>query len=103
MRYVKVNRHYAYQHLKRGRRNEKGERIELDTDQLEIVEPGSVVPMPDELAEKFVAQDMGIFCDGPEVLIRPGKDAPDVDRPGQDPRPARAEQMTGRPQRAGAV
>ena len=103
MRYVKVSRHYAYQHLKRAPRNDKGERIGLDTDQLEIVEPGSVVPMQDDLAERFVAAGMGVWDDGPERLIRPGKDAPDVERPGLDPRPARAEQAVGRPQRAGAV
>jgi len=103
MRYVKVSRHYAYQHLTRARRNDKGERIGLDTDQLEIVEPGSVVPMEDELAERFVNQGMGEWAEGPEHLIRPGKDAPDVERPGLDPRPARAEQAVGRPQRAGAV
>lgn len=88
MRYVKVNGPYAYQH--------KGNR-------LEVIEPGSVVMMADDLAERFVARGMGDWDDGPERLIRPGKDSPDVERPGHDPRPARAEQMTGRPQRAGAV
>jgi len=103
MRFVKVNRHYAHQTVIPGQRDDRGRRIGPDTDRLEVVEPGSVVGMRDDLAEQFVHQGLGEWDDGPQRLIRPGKDAPDVDRPGQDPRPARAEQMTGRPQRAGAV
>lgn len=103
MRYVKVKGHYAYQIIIPGPRDERGRRIGPDKDRLEIVEPGSVVSMKDEVADRFVDAGMGEWADGPERLIRPGKDSPDVERPGHDPRAARAENMTGRPQRAGAV
>ena len=103
MRYVKVRRHYAYQTVFPGPRDERGKRLGPDTDKLEVVEPGSVVSMQDEIAERFVAAGMGEWTEGPEHLIRPGKDSHDVERPGLDPRPARAEQAVGRPQRAGAV
>jgi hypothetical protein len=75
-----------------------------DTDRLEVVEPGSVVSMTDELAASYVNRGMGVFCDGPEHLIRPGVDAPSsIERPGFDARPSRAEKAVAAPQRAGAV
>ena len=86
MRYVKVKNHYAYQH--------KGNRME-------VVEPGSIVPMRDDIFDSFIARGLGVEVDGPEDLIRPEKG--DVERPGQDPRPARAEQAVSRAQRVGAA
>lgn len=85
MRFVKVHGQFAYQH--RGNR-------------LEVVEPGSVVTMADELAESFVDRGMGEFDEGPERLVRPESEPPKVERPGVDPRPARAERAVGAAQRA---
>lgn len=86
MKYVRVKGLYPYQH--------KGNRME-------VIEPGSVVAMRDDLADSFVARGMGEECEGPENLVRPGKDEPE--RPGAHPGPARAEQATGRAQRVGAI
>lgn len=106
MRYVKVNGHYPYQHRVEGAMVEasNGSRFRLpDTDQLEVVEPGSVVPMKDEIAASFVARGRGEFCEGPERLIRPPS-SPEVERPGLDPRPSRAERAVApAQQRAGAI
>lgn len=88
MRYAKVKGHYAYQH--------KGNR-------LEVVEPGSVVPMRDDMIDSFLARGMGEECEGPEHLIRPSS-SPEVERPGLDPRPSRAERAVApAQQRAGAI
>lgn len=89
MPFVKVKGFYAYMHPK-----SQGHR-------LEVIDPGSVVLMKDDEAEQFVKRGMGVEVDGPENLIRPGKDDPE--RPGAHPGPARAEQATGRAQRVGAV
>jgi hypothetical protein len=103
MRYVRVNGLFAYQH------HVKGELVELpnggryrrpDTDRLEVVEPGSVVPMKDDLAESFVARGLGVFCEGPENLIRPTPDTKRVERPGMDARPSHAERAVAPAQRA---
>lgn len=89
MKYVKVKGLYPYQH--------KGNR-------LEVIEPGSVVMMQDEMANSFVARGLGEECEGPEALIRPrGEDGPAVERPGFDARPSRAEKAVAAPQRAGAI
>jgi hypothetical protein len=107
MRYVKVKGHYPYQHRIEGEwvESPNGVRFKLpDADRLEVIEPGSVVGMADDLAKSFVARGRGVFCDGPEHLIRPApSDAPAVERPGFDARPSRAEKAVGAPQRAGAV
>jgi hypothetical protein len=107
MRYVRVKGYYPYQHRIEGEWVEtpSGARFRLpDTDRLEVIEPGSVVGMPDELAASYVARGRGVFCEGPEKLIRPGVDAPSsVERPGFDARPSRAEKAVAAPQRAGAV
>lgn len=104
MRYVRVKGYYPYQHRVPGELvvGANGTQFRLpDTDRMEVVEPGSVVGMGDDLAKSFVDRGLGVFCDGPENLIRPVRD--DVERPGADPRAARAEQATGRAQRVGAV
>lgn len=105
MRYVKVRGLFPYQHHVKGAVLEapNGSRYKLpDTDRLEVVEPGSVVPMKDEIAESFVARGMGEYCEGPERLIRPLPDAPGVERPGFDARPARAERAVAPAQAARA-
>lgn len=85
MRYVRVFGLYAYQH--------KGNR-------LEVVEPGSVVPMKDELADSFIRRGLGEEAEGPEVLIRPHREAAQsVERPGLDTRPSTADRAVARPQR----
>lgn len=107
MRYVKVKGLFPYRHRVEGEwvESPNGARFRLpDTDRIEVIETGSVVAIEDELAKSFVVRGRGVFCDGPEHLIRPSPDdASTIERPGHDPRASRAEQAVARPQRAGAI
>jgi hypothetical protein len=90
MRFVKAFRHYAH--------------VRPEDGVIETVDPGSVVLMDDDLARVFVARGNGEFHPGPARLVRPAPG--DVERPGLDTRPGRAERAVAPPQaqaRPGAI
>jgi hypothetical protein len=65
---------------------------------LEMVDPGSVVAIPEEDARRFVERGLGEFHEGPEHYLRAGLEAVKVERPGLDTRQARAERAVSAPQ-----
>jgi hypothetical protein len=64
-----------------------------------VVNPGSVVMLDDDQAAEFIKRGLGSAHPGPES----DAPAPEVERPGMDARPSRAEQAVAAPQQRRTV